>query len=335
MAVVKLSDVIDVEVYQDLPAVNSPELTAFYESGIIVRSPQMDTFAGSPSTTGNLPFWKDIDANDEPNYSDDSDIDATPGKVVQGEQSYRVAYLNNGWGSKDLVNELTMGAEALQHVRNRVDTYWTRQWQRRLIAAAQGVLADNVTNDSGDMVHTAYADLAAPTSANKFNRTNFTNAVIGTLGDAFEGVAVIAMHSAVYQTLVINNEAEDVRDSEGTLLYRSYQGHRIIIDDSLPVTSGSNSDKYLCIIFGTGAFAWGEGTPSVPVEVDRNPESGRGGGEEILWVRKTWLLHPLGFKHTGTPSGQSFTLAELKAAAQWDRVIERKNIPLAFLEVNV
>lgn len=331
---VKLSDVIDVEVYQDLPAVNSPEKTAFFESGIVTRSAEMDTFASGPSQTGTLPFWNDIDADVEPNYSDDSDDEAAPGKVDQGSQAYSIAYLNNGWAAKDLVNELSMGAEALQHVKNRVDTYWTRQWQRRLIASAQGILADNVANDNGDMVYTAYSDVASPTAANKFSLTNFNSAVIGTLGDAFEGVSVIAMHSAVYHTMVDGNGAEDVRDSEGTLLYRSYKGHRIVVDDSLPVTTGTNSDKYLCVIFGMSAFAYGKGSPSVPVEVDRDAKSGKGGGEETFWTRNTWLLHPAGFQHSGAPAGQSFSLAELRLAAQWDRVVDRKNVPLAFLEVN-
>lgn len=334
MAKVTLSDVIDVEVYQDLPSVASPEKTAFFQSGIVVSSPDLNAYANSPSTTGELPFWKDIDATEEPNYSDDSDTLATPSKVTQGSQKYRVAYLNKGWTSKDLVNELTMGDEALQHVRNRVDTYWMRQWQRRLISAAQGILADNVANDAGDMVYTAYSDIASPLAANKFSLANFNKSIIGTMGDAFESLSVVAMHSAVYHTMVDNNEAEDVRDSEGNLLYRAYKGLRIVIDDGLPVTTGVNSDKYLVILFGAGAFAYGEGSPSVPMEVDRDVKSGNGGGEETFWTRHTWLLHPLGFQHTGTPAGQSYTLTDLKAATAWDRVIERKNIPIAFLEVN-
>lgn len=334
MAKVTLSDVIDIEVYQDLPAVNSPERTAFFESGIVVRTNEMDEFANSPSATGELPFWKDIDSSSEPNYSDDSDTQAGTEKVTQGSQKYRICYANKGFTAKDLVNELTMGDDALQHVRNRIDAYWTRQWQRRMIAAAQGILADNVANDSGDMVHTAYSDIASPAAANKFSLANFNAAVIGSLGDAFESLSVVAMHSAVYHTMVDNNEAEDIRDSEGNLLYFAYKGLRIVIDDGLPVTSGTNSDKYLCILFGGGAFAYGMGSPSVPLEIDRDPKSGNGGGEEEFWTRNTWLLHPFGFQHTGTPAGQSFTLAELRLAAQWDRVIERKNIPISFLEVN-
>jgi hypothetical protein len=46
------------------------------------------------------------------------------------------------------------------------------------------------------------------------------------------------------------------------------------------------------------------------------------------------LLHPFGFQQTGTPAGVSFTQAELAQAAQWDRVLPRKNVPIAYLVTN-
>jgi len=53
-----------------------------------------------------------------------------------------------------------------------------------------------------------------------------------------------------------------------------------------------------------------------------------------LWVRNTWLLHPFGFEQTGTPSGISFTQAELATAAVWSRVLDRKLVPLSYLVTN-
>jgi len=45
MATVQLSDIIDITVFKDLPAVNSPEKTAFWESGIIASSPVLDNLS--------------------------------------------------------------------------------------------------------------------------------------------------------------------------------------------------------------------------------------------------------------------------------------------------
>jgi len=336
MAATQLSDIIDVTVFQDLPAVNGPEKTAFFESGIAVRNPMLDDLATQPGKLAELPFWKDLDATDDPNLSsDDPTSDGTPAKVTQGEQISRKAFLNQGWSATDLATELAMGDDALQHVRNRVDTYWQRQWQRRLIAAVQGIHADNAANDSGDMTHDiASESISGQGAGTKWSQQAFIDAAY-TMGDMVDGVTAIAVHSSVAKQITEQNGAEDVRDSEGNLLYRAYMGRRIIVDDGLPVIAGSTDGfKYLSVLFGPGAIGWGDGAPTVPVEVDRDASNADGAGVEELWTRKTWLLHPLGFQHTGTPSKASFSLTELKAAAQWDRVVERKNVPMAMLWTN-
>lgn len=336
MADVRLSDIIDVKVYQDLDPVNNPEKTAFFESGVIVRDPLMDALAGAAGKTAELPFWNDLDPTDEPNYSSDNPASAaTPAKVSQGEQISRKAFVNQGYSAMDLARELAMGDDALQHIRNRFGTYWMRQWQRRLISTARGVAADNAANDSGDMIHDIAAEAIAFQSAStRWSQAAFIEAAY-TMGDMVDGVTAIAVHSTIAKQITEQNGAEDVRDSDGNLLYRAYLGRRIIVDDTLPAVAGSTDGvKYLSVLFGPGALAWGEAAPVVPVEVDRDPRAGDGGGQEELWERKTWILHPLGFQNTGTPSGVSFTLAELQAATTWDRVVARKNVPMAFLWTN-
>jgi len=336
MAVTRLSDIIEPTVFLDLPAVNGPEKTDFFQSGVAVRTPLMDQLANADGKTAELPFWQDLDASAEPNLSsDDPSSDGTPQKVVQAEQMSRKAFLNQGWSAADLVNEIAMGPDSLQHVRNRVDAYWQRQWQRRLVAAAQGVHADNAANDSGDMTHDIASESVSGQSAStRWSQQAFIEAAY-TMGDMVDGVTAIAVHSAVAKQITEQNGAEDVRDSEGNLLYRAYLGRRIIVDDGLPAVAGTTDGfKYLSILFGPGAWGWGEGAPAVPIEVDRDASNADGGGVEELWSRKTWLLHPLGFQHTGSPSGNSFSIAELKTAAVWDRVVDRKNVPMAFLWTN-
>jgi hypothetical protein len=336
MADTQLSDIIDVTVYQDLTPVNSPEKTAFFESGIAVRDEMFDGLAAAEGKLAELPFWNDLDADDEPNYSSDNPASsATPAKVAQGEQITRKAFLNQGYSAMDLARELAMGDDALQHVRNRFGTYWMRQWQRRLISTVRGIYADNAANDSGDMTHDiASESIAGQSASTRWSQTAFIEAAY-TMGDMVDGVTAIAVHSVVAKQIAEQNGAEDVRDSEGNLLYRTYLGRRIIVDDQLPAVAGSTDGvKYLSVLFGPGAIGYGESIPTVPVEVDRDPRAGDGGGQEEIWERKTWILHPAGFQNTGTPAGASFTLAELQAATTWDRVVERKLCPMAFLWTN-
>ena len=336
MATTRLSDIIDVTIFRDLPQIEGPEKTRFFESGIITRNGLLDELANAPGKSIELPYWNDLDGSAEVNYSsDDPAISATPQKIAQGEQTARKAFVNQGWQAADLASELAMGGTAMEAVRARTDRYFARQWQRRLIAATNGVLADNVENDSGDMViDVASESVSGQGATTRFSQDNFIEAAF-TMGDMADGVTAIAVHSSIAKQITKLNGAEDVRDSEGNLLYRAYLGRRIIVDDGLPVISGSSGGfKFVSVMFGPGAFGYGVGSPITPVAIDRNEEQGDGGGIETLWVRNTWLLHPFGFQQTGTPDGVSFTQEELALAAQWDRVLPRKNVPMAYLVTN-
>jgi hypothetical protein len=145
----------------------------------------------------------------------------------------------------------------------------------------------------------------------------------------------MAVHSSVMKQMVKNDDIDFIPDSQGNLTIPTFMGKRVIVDDGLTVTAGTTDGfKYTSVLFGAGAFGYGDGMPEVPVEIEREAAQGDGGGIETLWRRNTWLLHPFGFQATGTPAGNSFTQAELALAAQWDRVIERKNVPMAFLITN-
>jgi len=336
MATVQLADIIDVKVFQDLPAVNSPEKTAFYQSGIITRNSLLDGLATAAGKTAELPFWNDIDPTVAPNLSNDNPASiAAASKITQGEQISRKSFLNKGMSATDLASEIAMGPLAMEHIKSRIDTYWMRQWQRRLIASTNGILADNIANDGGDMVKSvAVESIAAQTSATKFNRDAFTDAVY-TMGDAATTLRAIGVHSAVMSQMVKNDDIVYIPDSEGKLTIPTYMGLRVIVDDGHTVTAGSTSGfKYTSVLFGEGAIGYGDGVPLNGVEIEREAAQGNGAGIETLWSRKTWILHPFGFQTLTTPAAVSFSLAELATAAVWDRVVARKNVPLGYLVTN-
>lgn len=343
MALVQLTDAFIPDVYASYQVNDDPERTAFFESGVAVRSDLLDNLANGPGAIVTVPFWNDIDPDDEPNYSDDTANEATPDNITSGEQVARVSYLNKGFSAADLVTELA-GSDPMLRIRSRFETYWMRQWQRRVIASLQGVLADNVANDSGDMVEDiAIEDGNAATASNVWSRTAFTTAAF-TLGDRFEATSAIAVHSMVYKRMLDNNDIEFIQPSNGSFQIPTFMGRRVVVDDGLPVAAGGTSGfKYTSILFQAGALGFGSGSPRVPNEVERVAAGGNGGGIETLWERKTWLTHPSGFAFTNTTvtggsatdvKGRSATLANLRLAANWNRVVERKNVPMAFLITN-
>lgn len=342
----RLANIIDVTVFQDLPAENRPEKTAFFESGVIARNALLDQLANAAGKTAELPYWKDLDPTAEPNYSNDNPADvATPLQIEQDEMIARKAFLNQGWTESDLAAELAMGGNAMRRIRERVDTYWMRRWQRRLVNTAVGVMLNNVANNSGDMVRDISIQAGnSATDANKFSRTEFVAAAF-TMGDQFDAIGTIAVHSVIAQRMIDNDDIVYIPDSQGNLTIPTYLGKRVVIDDGCPVIAGTtNGFRYVSILFGQACFGYGEGTPEVPTEVEREAAQGNGGGVETLWSRKTWLIHPLGHKFNSAtisgpaapknPAGISPTDADLRLAANWTRTYARKNVPMAFLITN-
>lgn len=343
MATTSIGDVFVPDLYAMYSQENSPEKTAFYESGIVVRNSLLDGKANEGGRVVDLPFWKDLDATDEPNIGNDNPATtATPAKITSGIQVARKAFINNGWSAADLAGELA-GDSPNQAIARRTSPYWQRQWQRRLINSAIGIIEDNVDNDGSDMGVDVSAEITANVSAaTKFTRSTFTNATF-TQGDAFTNTTAIAVHSVIYKSMVDADDITFIPDSQGRLVIPTYMGLRVIVDDGMPVVEGTADTgagevaalKYTSILFGEGAFGYGDGSPRVPVEIEREASQGNGAGIETLWERKTWLLHPFGFEFaSGSVAGNSATLAELKLAANWDRVVERKNVPLAFIVTN-
>lgn len=337
MATVQLSDIIEPKVFLDYMAQNTMEKTAYWESGVVATNPLLVQKANSGGRIVDVPFWKDL-ANSEPNYSsDDPAQSSTPEKISTGDQIARIAYLNKSWSSTDLASEIA-GANAMARIAGRVEAYWARQMQARLIAMTTGIYNDNVAANGGDMVFDASRKTAGAAAANNgFTRSNFTSAAF-TLGDSFENTGALAVHSVVYKRLIDNDDIDFIVDSQGSMSIPTFLGRRVIVDDGMPVVNNATSGllEYTSVLFGAGAIGYGEGSPNVPVEVERDPEQGNGGGVETLYSRKTALLHPFGYQFTSSVvTGVSASLAELRNAANWTRVFdERKQIPVAFLVTN-
>lgn len=347
MATVKLADVIDVEIYEGIQPENNPEQTIFFESGVAVRSPELDARARLESEVTNMPFWRDLDPASEPNYSSDADTRSTPVKIVQGKMAGRRGHLNKSWSARDLTDEFTMGADPMTRIRNRTGAYWMWQWQARLIAILRGVYNANVAGNvaagfgsAGDMVLDISVDNGTNiTDATRFNYDAFVDARF-TMGERVEELNTMLVNPAVHKVMLKNNDIDFIKDANNEKVIQVYAGHRVITSDkapAIPVGTGSGF-HYITTIFGPAAFGYGEGQPSTPVEIDRDPSIGDGGGEELLYERKTWLIHPYGHSNlSATVSGGggiTQTLADCVLAANWRREHFRQNVPIAFLVTN-
>lgn len=332
-----LSDVIFRDELRDYISVNSVEKTAFFESGILTTNSDMTTLLASPSNTFTIPWWVDLDASIESNYSNDVYTDiAVPLSVHTASMQARAAYLNEGWNCMNLVKNITK-QDPLEFVAGRLLSYWQKVAQRRAIATTIGIYNDNVAGNDGDMV----VDAGGPISAAAIIRAKAT---MGDYSGQLGGLSVIVMHSAVQTELQILNLIDFTPIADQVPEFGRFQGMRVVVDDSMPVIAGT-PNKYLSVIFGPGAIGFAEEQPQGldGLEYERAPDRGNGGGTETLWTRRNFVVHPLGYSFlsatiTGTPTTTrpiSANWSDLALATNWERKFDRKQVPLAFITSTV
>ena len=314
-----------VQSYMDTDPVTK---TPFFESGLIVSNPIISELAASNTVNVDLPFWGRIDASIEPNYSNDVYEDvAVPRKIGTGSMRARNCHLNEGFGSMDLVSEIT-GKNPLQRIASVLDNYWRQEAELRIVATLRGVLNDSVAAANG-MVHEA-------TAAAGITFEGLIDAQL-TMGDAFGQIGGYVMNSAAFGTFLKEKLAVAAFDPERSLMTRTLNGLPVIVNDTAMTLNG----KPVVALMGQGAFAYGMANPRVPLAYEREEARGNGGGAETLWTRRNMIVHPLGYSFEGasiTGNGTE-TVArgagwtDLANAANWTRVADRKQVPIAFLTV--
>lgn len=336
MAVTRISDVIVPEIFSSYIRKDTMEKTAIFRSGVIRNDPEMSSKLAGGGRTFNVPFWKDLDNTEAGIASDDPAVSATPGNLTASKDVSVRQVRTRGWSTADLSGVLA-GDDPMARIRERVSSYWDRQFQRVLVSTLTGVFLDNVANDASDMVNTIGTDAAGTPAAAELIGAEAILDTKQTMGDAAEALKVIIMHSVIYTRLQKLNLIDFVPDSEGHIKFAYYLGYLVVVDDGVRVDAGTNRPMYWTYLLGTGAIGFAESVNAItPVEVDRKPEQGNGLGVELLWTRRQFAMHPYGIKWTdASHAGQFPTNTELATAANWDRVyVERKQIPIAALRSN-
>lgn len=310
------------------------ETNAFLASGVAVTSDQLNQFLAGQGETFSIPHWNPLTG--APNAgSTNPASSATAGKLTAGKQTARRLSWNNGWSMADLAASVA-GDDPLRSLGDFLAAYWDTQINSGVINVARGILADNDTNDNDDMFTNVATDAAGAVGDAEKISGNVVIDAQQTLGDRKNQVTAIGMHSVQHATLQKLGLLVDVLDPQtGHVMYETYLGKRVIVDDALPAVSGTNRITYTGVLFGNGAMGLGFGDAKVPEEYDRKAAQGDGAGVEEIWSRRELIIHPTGFKWLeGSVAGESPTQAELAEAANWDRVWDRKNVPLAFFKTN-
>lgn len=331
---VKIEDIYDPVVFANAIDEASTNKNAFIQSGVIVEDPILDAMAANGGSIGELPHFGPL-PDDAPNISTDNPAtNSSPKKIVGQKMIYRVAPLNQSWATMDLARDLA-SKDPVGAITSKIGGYWATVKTKRTIATALGILAENDAIHSDDMIYSIATDAdTAITAAERISGDAIVMAA-ATAGDHQDNFTALAVHSAVYTNLKRLDLIEYLRDSEGKRTFPTYMGMILVVDDAMPAVAGTNRITYTSILFGAGAVAHGNGRVSMPVEYERKPSAGNGGGQEIIYSRTNEILMPYGYSFTSASVvGVAATMDELMDANNWSRVWQRKNINLAFLQTN-
>lgn len=313
------------EVMQSYMDTDPVTTTPFFQAGILVNNPIVANAAASPTAEVTFPYFGRIDAGVEPNYSNDvyEDI-AVPRKIDTAYLRARVAFLNEGWSSMDLVAEIT-GIDPLQRVANRLQLYWQEEAELRVLATLKGLYAD------------APGDMGVTVGASGSIYDGILDG-LATLGDNFGAIAGYVVDSRTYFRGVKEGIAEGQIVRTAGISRGVFYGLPALISDKAMRDASGNS---IIALLGTNAIAYGMANPRVPLAYEREEARGNGGGTEALWTRRNMIVHPMGYDFTSTSitgngtetTARSAGWTDLANAANWTRKAARKQVPIAFVTV--
>lgn len=276
----KIEDVIVPEVFNSYVIERTAELSALYQSGIVVKDPELDALATAGGKLINMPFWQDLTGEDEV-LSDTDSLETD--KITASQDVAALLMRGKAWKVNDLSKALS-GDDPMRAIGDLVAAYWARRQQATLLSVLKGVFGAASTKMNENSL-----DISAETGNDSaFTGETFLDASY-KLGDAEEKLTAIAVHSSVYANLRKQNLIEFLLDSNNTKI-PTYMGKRVIVDDGMPVSG----DVFTSYIFGQGAIGLGNGAAPVPTETDRDALA----GDDILVNRQHFLLHPRGVKFT-------------------------------------
>ncbi len=335
MAKTAVADVIIPTEFEKYAIERTAELSAFGQSGIVESAPEFNTLAAGGGREVKMPFWKDLTAARQI-LSDSGSLAVN--KIAADQDIARIHNDAQVWSVNHLA-KVVSGDDPMQAIVDLVAEYWARTDEGLIISSLKGMFAAG--SMSGNKLAIGAEATGSVSDATKLNGLTFVDAT-QKLGDRGDRLTAIAIHSATEAALRKLDLIDFIPDSEAKSMIKTFQGRRVVVDDSLPVRAGTTSGfVYTSFLFGPGAFGRGvaplDGTPleggfgTEGVEVARVPLD----SDTVLINRRRYILHPRGVKFTSASvAGDSPTNAELENGANWTRVWENKNVRIVAIDHN-
>ena len=307
-------------------------------SGVVREDASIMNAIGSTGNVATLPFYTPINLFDSgmQALNNDGKTNNVPVEITGNKQTCMLIQRMKAFKSNDFTQELT-GAKPIDHVKSKVQNYYTQVWENELmniVAAVLGLdaMADHVTDLS--------VTSGTIGEANLINETTAIDAEEAALGDMAGGLGLMVMHSKIFANYQKRQLVEYDKYTVGGAVKKevvlpTINGKVVLRTNVHTVdTSVSGFPVFKTYLLGAGTILGAtKNNYKEPYYVDYDPETAA--GIEMLYTKQGRVLHPNGFSlAVDNIANESPTLAELGAKGNWALKFNPKNVKLGLIKSN-
>ena len=319
MASTRISDLFVQDLATSYTAQSSLAKNAFFMSGVAFSDPRvtplMDATQGGQLIS--MPYFNALEDGGYNIGNDDPSQKSTPSKIDTGYETAVKTFINKSYSVMDLA-ALAINGDPMVAINAGIQKYWTNVSEARIIAATTGIIADSIANHDSDLLY----DISTQTGAgqNALLNASVMNTAAGYLGESMTDIKVVCVHPAVFTNLRNLNIIATMQEGATRTLFQTYEDYFIIVDKNMPKQSvGDGKYAYYTYMFGSNALTYQYGNPGVEYEIWRDPASGNGAGEEVLFTRRCDLVLPRGYQTVAVGGKAGLSEATLAQASTWTR----------------
>lgn len=301
------------------------EKSRLVRAGITMSDPTVSQIINGMPKGGNLitmPFYKPLTGEDEVFGEEELGVDG----IETDNEIATLLVRQKAWGDTDL-SRVFGGDDPLAAIADLASDWWVIREQATMLAVLKGIL-----DPSKGALKAHVLDVSAAAGADCVIGVDNTLDAKNLMGDAYDKLGTVFMHSATYTQLQKQQKIDSEYDSDLKIKIDYYLGYRVEVDDGMPRNAADGT--YMTYFLGKGAFARDDGMPQglVGVETDRKKLL----AQNILINRRALILHPLGLSWNAnaalTGNKKYAANADLEKPANWTLKKDHKNIPIVALK---
>lgn len=263
-----------------------------------------------------MPYYKTLDGEAQVFGEEDVEIS----DIKTGKSFATLHIRQHAWGDTDLTRVLG-GSDPMTAVVDQLADWWVIQEQKMMLSILKGIMQTALASH--------ILDVSTKSGADAIINVDNTLTAKQLMGDAYNKLGVVFMHSATYTRLQKQQKIDTEYDNALKISIDYYLGYQVIVDDGMPHNAGVYDTYFL----GKGCISRNDGTPNglITTETDRD----KIGAKNYLINRRALVLHPIGLSWdtTATLAGNKAypSNSDLEVADNWTLAAHHKNVPIVLL----